>query len=418
MTLTNRAFGLVAVGVLRLRQAPPPAVLQRALQQVQARHPLLQVRIVPTKKTYRFERLSPLPTIPLKVLERRDDHHALAQAQQMLNEPLAPTEGPLMRCVYLVAPDQRADLICAFHHAIMDAPSAAHCYHELLTLCARSAAEHGLAEDDALPQTIQPAAEALLPPAFTGFAQVRRLVPFLFREMRTDRHYRRRTTAAQRPSLHPPSTSHILSESLSASQTQALVRQSRQESVTLHSTLAAAMLSAVVRQRYPADLPLARMLIFSNLRPYLKPPVAPEYLGCYIAMQRLTIPFAPTSTLWTLARSLQESLHAANKRGEKYLSAVMSKHIMQQALRTQNDRMATAALSYVGPVKLQPTYGSIEVTDVHGFITPNRLSPEWSAFGHLFRGQLHLDFMYMRNDMDAAAAQSLVHALLELLRNP
>lgn len=415
-TLTNQAYGLVVVGVLRLRRGPPPEMLRQALDTLQGRYPLLRTSIELRRNTFVFAPMRPASPIPLDVVTRDGNEHWQTLAQRALNQRIDAAQGPLMRCIYLISetPETTADLICAFHHAIVDAPAITHLYHELLSLCA--ALQAGDAVDSAQETPVQPPAEALLPPAFKGWRLARQMIPFIVRQVGEEWRYRQQAKHGPPPPLHPPSESRMLSLTLSPSATEALVRTTRRERVSLNSALAAALLMAVYRRRYPPGALLLRTIVFSNLRPYLKPPPDLDHLGSYISMLRLAVPVAPHDTLWTVARALNEGVYEANKRGDKYLAAVMSKHVMQRLLRKQNERMATTALSYVGPLRLNPAYGTIEVTDVHGFITTNRLSPELSAFGHLCFGRLRLDFMYLAADMDADQAQAIAQDIKQLLQ--
>ena len=116
-----------------------------------------------------------------------------------------------------------------------------------------------------------------------------------------------------------------------------------------------------------------------------------------------------------VAQRVNEAVYAASKNGDKFLGAIMSKHIMKRLFKRQNERMSTIALSYLGPITLEPTYGNIRVQSVHGLSPTNRLGPEYAAFGRLFQGQLILDTMYMTADLKGDQAAGIDDEIKQLL---
>lgn len=400
MARTHDRFGLVAVGVIHLAGGPEPEALCQALRVVQARHPLLRARLGTRSGRPAFEVLDPAPPIQFDVAEWTAEADTLARAQRMLNEPFAPGEVPLLRVAYL-ASEERSDLLLAFHHAMMDAPSAARLVHDLLTACAMG---EGGRETRQLP----PSSDSLAP---SGLRTLPGLVRFVAGEMASDWHYARETIEAQRPQLKPAGPTVIQSATLTDAETRALVQRSREERATLPSVLTAAMLLSALARGYPADTPLARAIVFSDLRPYLQPRPSSEDLACHVAMQRLSIRLgADTGSvgLWDIARQVAGMIHASGRRGGRFHAARMARHVVAQELKTENRRMGTVALSYVGSLALDATYGPTEVMGAHAFITTNRLSPEFSAFAHLFRGRLHLDTMTTREDVTLEDADALL----------
>jgi hypothetical protein len=132
-------------------------------------------------------------------------------------------------------------------------------------------------------------------------------------------------------------------------------------------------------------------------------------------MQRIAVPVSKDSSLWTVARSINEVVYAASKRGDRFVSPLLSRTVMRRLLKNRNERMATTALSYAGPIPVRRSYGPVEVVDIHSFITTNPISPMFSAFGHLFAGRLILDFMFQEADMDGAGAQEISRDIKQLL---
>jgi hypothetical protein len=77
--------------------------------------------------------------------------------------------------------------------------------------------------------------------------------------------------------------------------------------------------------------------------------------------------------------------------------------------------MAATALSYTGAIPLASCYGSFTVTGLHGFTANFSLGPEFSAFVHLFRGELSCDIQYLDCDMDSAGALEIANDMEAIL---
>ena len=88
---------------------------------------------------------------------------------------------------------------------------------------------------------------------------------------------------------------------------------------------------------------------------------------------------------------------------------------MTMMIKTKRMRMSTTAVSYGGPLAPSDRYGDIEVTDVHGFISNNRLGPVTSAFAKIFRGGLSFDFVFLDTDMDEPTAVRIADSTRDVL---
>lgn len=415
---THDRYGLVAVVVLRLRRGPEPQALQGALDESQARHPLLRARIVSRGRRRAFEVLHPAPPIPLETADWQDDDATRRQAQRLLNAPFDPTRAPLVRAVYLTSAD-RSDLLVAFHHAVMDAASAARLCRNLL--------ERSQSRDDegaVVPRVLPSSSDGHLPPRTGGLRDLPRLAGFVGREVMADWRYARETTPEQRPRLREESPTEITSVALDQEATDVFVRRSRREKATVPGAIAASLLLGVLRRRYPPDTPAARVVLFSSLRPYLQPRPPDDDLACHITLERLGVSLrelaSPESApaLWEVARRISSSLYEAHQRGGAFHSARMARHVVRQEVRAESRRMGTAALSYLGPVSLSRQVGSTEVLGLRAFVTTNRISPEISALGHLFGGRLHLDAMVERADFSQEEAADILQEAAHRLVAP
>ena len=410
LTLSDAHAPLNVVAVLRLATGPTPEALRLALDALQQRHPLLRTRIAAAGGRYFFDRRNVGP-IALRRAHRTDGETWIGEAEAELDDPLDAAAGPLMRCVYLDSEAGACEILITFHHAIMDAASAVSLCRELLAACAEIETVGAAAAVDA--RGTLPAAEDLFPPAFQGWRRRLGVGRFLLRQLRDEAIDRWRAGGR----WHPPATgatrNRILSFQLSEAETRALVRRSRRLRLTLHSVFDAAILLALARQRYSESLPL-RHLVFADLRPYLVPPVSPQDLGAYFAMLRLTTAMRPDRDLWRLAAEINGDVHAASKRGAKYLFSLTSASVMRFLIRRGSDRMAATAISYAGAVRFD-SEGPYPVEGLHAFVSNFRLGPEYTAQVRHFAGRLWWDILYLDPELDPPAARRIadqIHALL------
>ena len=413
--VTETFAPLTVVGVLRLSYGPAPETLVRALARLQQRQPLLRAHLRYHKGGAVLDLVSSAPPVPLRLVEWRDEQQWRDVATMELNARVDPTTAPLMRCVYLyrASDNTPSDLIVAYHHTIMDAASGIQLYHQLLTLCAAASDDASIDASGDAPLPLPPAAEAFFPKAFQGVQRCLRLSSFIWRQMRQEIAYQR-VMASEMP-VRPASSCEILTMDMSTAVTASLVRRARRERVTLNGALAAAMLLALHEQLYEQrDLPF-RGIAFANLRPYLKPAIPDEQLGCYISMLPYTVPMRRDTSFWELARRIHEEVYQAGKSGDKFLAAIMSKSLMQMIVRLRRFRMGAAALSYVGPVRLEPAYGATRVRSLHGFTANNNLGPLMAAFVKIYQSQLMWDLQYMAADMDRRTAQTLADSMRAIL---
>lgn len=156
-----------------------------------------------------------------------------------------------------------------------------------------------------------------------------------------------------------------------------------------------------------------RAITFADLRSDLEPPPAPDVLGCYISMMRFTVPVGPDDDLWTAAAAYQAQVRAAWEHDEHLLSATVAKQLVRMSTTIKRMRIGSTAHSYAGGLGLAERYGEIELIDVHGFISNNRVGPLVTAFVKINRGALSWDFVFLDTDFDEATAERIADTVCD-----
>lgn len=413
-TLSDEYSSFNVAGILFLENGPTEDALRNALDKLQQRHPLLRVKILKQRKEYFFDSRS-VPKIPLDIIQRKSNSQWESVVETALNTRLDSDSGPLIRVTHIVNSTEcpESELIFICHHSIVDASSMLTLYKELLGLCSKM--ENGESLNDFPELTLLPPEEAFFPPAYRGLSRKWQTMGYMLRQMGDEIGYRLSMRGNPKAEIPLSGQCRILPQITPASITEKIIRASRRRKISLNSMITAVMLQAVANMIYKGhDLPL-RYFTFANLRPYLKPPVPEENLGTYHSMLRSTIQVNKNQDFWELAERINSQAHQGFKRGDKFISPLLSPQMMSMIIRLKSMRMGTTALSYQGSVKLPSSFGRTRVTGIRGYISNFSLGPLYTAAVRLFNKEFLWDILYLDSDMDLSLAQSIADEILDTL---
>jgi hypothetical protein len=413
-TLSDEHSSFNVAGILFLENGPTKDTLRNALDKLQQRHPLLRVKILKQKKKHNFDSGS-VSKIPLEIVERGNEKQWESEVESSLNTRLDTESGPLIRVTYLLnsVPNTESELILTCHHSIVDAASMLTLYKELLGLCSKM--ENGESLNDFPELPLLPPEEAFFPPLYRGLSRKWHTMGYLLRQMGDEIGYRLSMRGNPKAEIPLSGQCRILPLTMPAPITEKIIRASRRRKIGLNSLLTAGMLQAVANMIYKGhDLPL-RYFTFADLRPYLKPPVPEENLGTYHSMLRSTIQVKENQDIWDLAGRINQQNHKVFKRGDKFISPLLSPQMMSMIIRLKSMRMGTTALSYQGSIKLPSSFGRTRVTGIRGYISNFSLGPLYTAAVRLFNKEFLWDILYLDSDMDLSQAQSIANEILGTL---
>jgi hypothetical protein len=416
---TNEHFPFNAVIILRVTNGPSRETLKKLLEYLQHRHPLLGVHIHKEKNRWFFVS-EDTPAIPLNAAARQDSDHWQHAAEEELNREFDIFTGPLVRFTYLTGSGSKkeSEIIITFQHAIMDAISGGHLLHEILAFCeviesGGSIEKFKLVE----PLPLLPPVEAFFPPAFKGIRRKWHTFLFVLRQMGDEFRFRRRTKGKRKAPIHPAGKGKILPMKLSKETTAALMKASRKKKVTLNNLLTAAILIATHKHLYNGETRPLRHINTADLRPYLNPPLDPQYFGSYFAMMMFTVGMKENPGVWELAREISDLVYSSLKRGDKFCANLLSYRMMRTLFRFKSFRMAAAAMSYTGPVMLQKNYGKMELQNFHAFVSNFVVGPEYTALVNLFDDHIYWNILYLDSDMDHEQAGVIADEIRTILES-
>ncbi|MEZ4993994.1 MAG: hypothetical protein R2824_26450 [Saprospiraceae bacterium] len=395
-TLSNARLPLCVVCVLHLSDVPDDLDWMGVLLKLQRRHELLQCGIDQLRGRLHFRKLDPSPSIPFEEIKAPSEDQWKNVAETALNT-IFETDGPLMKCWLLREQTAgHSELIVCFHHAIIDGSAARLILHEILSI----------AGGMPLPEVIAGFSAARLPVPFRGESLVRKLSAFMLRQMKREWSYSR---IGLQNAIPQHSENAVISLHLDKDVSRKLAVKVGRAGLGLNSVLLAAMLKATIQYRYHGhDRDLARLLSFVDLRSSMEPEVSQDELGCFISMLRLEVNTGQEPSEWELARQVHRALFSAGRRGEVFAMFKMSKHFVRMALSLKNTRLGVCAISFIGRLELQASYGPLQLGDVKAYITNNQYGPELSAFGKILFGRIGLDFTYLTAETSREQAEQMI----------
>jgi NRPS condensation-like uncharacterized protein len=346
--LIDRAARFNLVWSARVRGNLDSAHLRRALDALQACHPLLRVHIESDGEVV-FESEG-TPAIPLHTLTRQGDDHWRQVAVDELRQPMPTREGPLVRVVHLESPGLN-DVVVSFHHCIADGVSAVSFVRRML---------------EAVDELARGGSPTL--PPLTALAPQEQLLPASSRRIGA-RWRAIRRLAAQLismviacPQKLPPDLgapleqqfTQVIHRSLGPPELNRLLQRCRQEKCSIHGALCAALLESVAAQMGGSRA--AKMVCVSpiNLRRLLEPPVGDDHMGNYIGGVFSTHRIDGNVGFWDLGRAVQARITADKSSGEACSSVALRSAL---SFRFLSPERATRLLD-------SPVWGAVGVTNV------------------------------------------------------
>jgi hypothetical protein len=332
-----------------------------ALDAVQQRHPLLSACIDTTfNRVPHFRRITS-QRIPLRVVTS-----PFAQWQQEIaeevNAPFTPDQAPLFRAV-LLHQETHCTFILSSHHAVCDGSSRIFLLRDILLALSGHALE-------ALP--LAPSREILF-----GAQQ------------RTSNEPGLASFAAQRPPMP-----HVEGIKLTPEETTALQRRAREEGVTIHAAISAALTTGgrAIDESWRNN-PL-RIMSPAEIR---------DILGlkdqCMVSFGGGEISIAPggAKKFWELARFAKDGLSAVksteniSRMVDLQSTAVSSNLSVEQALQLKRNAFnAQVMFSNLGRLPFDSTFGSLKLETLWAPCALRGIEGEQTLGAVTVNGSLHL----------------------------
>jgi hypothetical protein len=422
--LLDRGTRFNGVQVVRLRGPLDEALLRQGLLRLQARHPLLRVRLRGDDRQLAFtdEHAAPLP---LAWLHRHSDDDWQRVAEAELNRPFAVDGDHLTRLTVLHGAEG-SDLVLSHHHVTADALSIIFAVRDLLTDLDALRRGESLAAPESLP--LLPPMPSLLPPSARGLRLLPAMNHFFWKHV-VGRPLRRAQTMPIEQSV-PASErrNRLVHRFLDGDLLLKLKERARREQTTIHGALCAALLLATSREVFEERVgrgTATTVGCFSavNLRGELVPSVGEE-MGLYISQVTTFHQVVPPPSLWQLARESRQRLTETLASGEQFLTMPLIGlfiprfgDVAQRFVR--NFDAASPALTGVTNLQKLPIprdYGALSIEDYQitvGLSVVGQLLLAVTTVGE----RLNLNLVFVEPLLSRARVERIADGLLGLLRD-
>ena len=295
-------------------------VLKRAAAALVAEHPLLRVAITSDADGTNPAFVPSQSACPVRRVhgdelewERQAEEHELAKSLNWRS-------GPLVRIVdvKLDSSAEKHDLLLTVSHIVADGTTALALLQRLIEHADRLAAVQDTGDLVASRPAIG-APEDLLPARYRGPQGVARMAVTGLADLLAGAlgggPRRLLPEMAVQPSLR---RTRLIRRKLTAIQLDSLARRCREEGVTVHGALAAAM--AMVIGPAAAKRGSGRICIGSpvDFRAELNPPVSPDEAGAYVCTVPSIVRFGRGHDLWSIARQVNRSLRRRKRIGQHF----------------------------------------------------------------------------------------------------
>jgi NRPS condensation-like uncharacterized protein len=304
------------------------SILQQALKVLQARHPLLRVRIVIEGRSNARFISDPAPAIPIRLAQSVSGEWT-NEAEHELNLRFNTERAPLIRCVLIQHDKEQNTVLLVFHHAIGDGLSGAYLLKDLFS--AADAILRGK-KPSLPPMEPRQAMEAYFPnwvkKAKGRLVHLGFITKYIGLELKRERPAR-----LKRDGWAPfkKRSVHIHSLRIKGPVLKKLHQRAKQYQTTVHGAMLAAMILATAR-----DLDLKQPRLFSvgspvNLRKHLHPPIEDD-VEFLVAMGFSTNSAKRDSDFWHLAKATRRFLYQCVENGIPFVLDYYHKDLVQGVL--------------------------------------------------------------------------------------
>jgi hypothetical protein len=406
-------------------------LLKRAAAALVAEHPLLRVAITSDADGTNPAFVPSQSACPIRRVhgdelewERQADEHELATSLNW-------RRGPLVRIVDIKldscadSGQEEHDLMLTASHIIADGTTALALLQRLI-----EHADHLAAVGDTgylvASRPAIGAPEDLLPERYRGPQGVPRIAVAGLADLLAGalgaRPRRLLPEVAVRPSLRK---TRLVHRKLGAIQLESLTRRCRQEGVTVHGALAAAM--AMVIGPAGGQRGSGRMCIGSpiDFRAELTPPVSSDEAGAYVCTVPSIVRFGPgrdPQDLWSIARQVNRSLRRRKRMGQHFalLSALrfMSPASVAKSAKTfrllERFGPGNVCISNLGRYGFAERIGDWQLSGAQ-FVAGVSVSGYLAATVNTSHGELFWNFNYIESAVSQRSAQRYADDCIQTL---
>jgi len=399
-------------------------VLRLSLDAIQARHPLLRVRIERDGWNRLSFKTSRVPKLPLRIVEGSADVW-IEEAEKELHKGFPIKEGPLVRCTLVRHGQEDNTVLLSFHHSIGDGISGSFLMRDLFQAAALACSE----KKCELP-SLKPKMEmnTYFPKWALGLSGRWRYMKFSGRIFGAVlRHGKPAIPKFDGKSPTKKRRARIVTHRLDPEFIEQLHRRAHEKGTTLHGAMLAAQIIAIAHDR--ADTKERPYLIGSpvNLRKRLNPPVG-EDVGFFVTFGASINLAKPDTEFWSLAKAVRESLWNCVERGDPFAYVIQHKDLsiitsllglgplgrMVFSRASASTTFGGLGFSNIGKVAIENHHGPFTI-EALGFVASLSSIGNLSAFAATINRQSTWNFVGMEPQLTKEHTEKIAAKAVKVL---
>lgn len=428
--LLDRGHAFNGCTILSLRGPLSESLLRAGMRRLEARHPLLRVRVERVRpgddRELRLTDEGAAP-MPLSVVPRHSDSTWQEVAMAELNTRFPDDSDHLNRLIWVRGRTQ-SELLMVNHHVLVDALSAAYAMRDLMQDLAALWRGSELPPVESLP--LRPPLPVLLPRGKRGFSRFSYMNAFFYKHILGGLFRRARKLPHDADVPPEDRRTALVHRALSGEPLHRLGQLCKTNETTVHAALCAALLLSTVDAAFAEEKQRHESLTLGcwsavSLRHELEPSVGEE-LGLYISQvttfHRLLRQGQPPPSLWQLAREVKDQLSRTLKNGEQYLTLPMIGMFIPYGTnpgprfvrRFDGASPAAIGVTNISRLPIPSSFGPFMLDNFHMVVSPSvvtRLLAAITTFGE----RLNLNLLYAEPLISRARATAIVDGALAYL---
>jgi len=397
-------------------------ILRQALDILQEKFPPLKCKIVGINPPEFVS--EEIPSIPLRVFERKSEKHWIEIVEKEMIEPLPWSVGPLVRVTLLISKNQdKCDLLSTFCHVIGDATSGVVFVKNLLTIADKLLREGKI--DFEPPRPPLPSMENLL----------RKDIEFEPESNFTDETYP--TAQLQSAELQgnkdfPPDKriTRVIQRILLPEEVKQLSIRCKDENTTIHGVVCAALMQALVEEIKASegaykhkDGPLSIGCVTPiNVRHHFSQP-ADEDIGFFITQAIHYQLIDDKASIWEAARKVRESFQKEVRMGNDIKAYLTIGEVLKSFLshvhlaRELHNASAPLVVTNMGRLNIPGQFGELFLEELFFTVAINADAKNGLGISiTTFRGRMTLNFLYSDPYISKKGANKLVQNTVKRLK--
>jgi NRPS condensation-like uncharacterized protein len=400
------------VTISRIRGNIQPAILQKALDIVQYRHPRLKSRIVRRKDGLYFQTQG-TQEVSLQVLDSSVSESWEEVVQNQMNQKFE-SDRCLWRVVLLADHNdpQSNYLITTLHHAIADALSSVQLHGEI---CQRY---HQIFSGETIEPITElrslPPVEQLIPKSAKGWRGQLNSIILLLRIVWQKIWYRPQALKNQKYAPISGRSSAMISRQINPEVTQKFIQRCHQEKITVNSALSAIIAHTIAKEITKGKSNKLNIvyLVFMDTRRHLHQKISHENLNFLATTNMGFSQINIHESIWKIANDFKKHLDTSIKRGDMFNIIKLAQLLIDFCFIFPRDISVTFSISNIGQVDIPQNYGELELEEISFAASSALYAGALATNVATFAGKMRLNFVISQPATSWEIAEKLVNNII------